>query len=260
MSYLIKKIMVLIYGLKKFFRFLISYFYDLLGFMIGETRAKKIKFLILRVIKGFRQRNTLKADVLRLAELVKIGKRLKLHFGSDVRVLKDWINIDIAPYRYRADYPFSDPPELRGGREDFFQIDFRECSLPFPDNSVELIFHEDFIEHLTQKETVLFLAETYRVLMPGGIHRVNTPELLSSLKKHCDFKKGILGVDTEEWDRYGHHHVLTKRFLEELAKSVGYREVVFNGRNKSSSNLIPKEYRPGDDRTEEEQIFCDLIK
>ena len=252
--------MALIYGLKKFLRSLISYFYHWVGFIIGETRAKEIKFLILRVIKGFRPRNTIRADVLRLARRVETGERLKLHFGADTRILKGWVNIDITPYREPREYSFPDLPELRGSREDFFQIDFREGSLPLPDSSVELIFHEDFIEHLTQKETVLFLAETWRILKVGGAHRINTPNLIGSMKRHSNCRNGLSGVYVSEWERYGHENILTPSYLKELAEIVGYREVLFTGKNKSRFAGMPEEFRPSEEREDPEQIFCDLIK
>ena len=53
-----------------------------------------------------------------------------------------------------------------------------EAGLPLPDNSVDAIFHEDFSEHLDQKEQILFLAEALRVLKHGLVHRINTPRFI----------------------------------------------------------------------------------
>ena len=127
----------------------ISSIYHLVGFIIGEARAKKIKLLILEIIKSFQPKNTFAEDMKRLFEIAKRGRELKLHFGSDKRVLKGWINIDITPYDNSGEYAFPDQPEFRGAREDYFQIDFREGPLPVPDNSVELVFHEDFCKPLS---------------------------------------------------------------------------------------------------------------
>ncbi|OHA05193.1 MAG: hypothetical protein A2934_02765 [Candidatus Sungbacteria bacterium RIFCSPLOWO2_01_FULL_47_10] len=246
--------------MKKLFRSIISRTYHLVGWFIGRPRAEKIKGLIFQCGRVFEKKRTNADDHARLFRISGSSRPLRLHFGADIRILKGWINIDISPYTKPDDYPFPDSKDIRGGRADYFQIDFREAPLPLSDGSVDLVFHEDFIEHLTQKEIVQFLAETYRVLKTGGIHRINTPDLLSSLGKNCDFTRGIAGVKCEEWDKYGHHNVLTRNFLKELAKAVGYREVVFNGRNKSLSKDVPQEYRPGDDRSDDEQIFCDLVK
>ena len=204
-----------------------------------------------------------RAESERLAKNHLSRKSLRLHFGCGYRVLKDWINIDIyfgTFEQYLSEFNKKDYPQFaKGTKDDFYSIDFTEISLPLPDNSVDAIFHEDFIEHLGQKDQVIFLAETYRVLKPGGVHRVNTPELLKSIGS-SDFIKGKNGVHTEEWDSNGHYNVLTKKSLDELARTVGYREINFNQRNKSLSALIPKEYRPGSDRPEDGNIFADLIK
>lgn len=252
--------MAMFRNLKKLLRSLVSSAYHGVAVFIGKKNAEKIKRFIWVCLGRIPPKRTLNKDVFRLRQIAENTKSLKLHFGGDIRVLKGWINIDISPYKVSEDYPFSDLPELRGGRDDYFQIDFREGPLPLSDNSVDLIFHEDFIEHLTQKETIELLAETFRVLKPGGIHRINTPELLSSLKKNCRFSKGIAGINPEEWNRYGHQQILTKNFLEELARIIGYKEIIFNTRDNSKAKDIPKEYRPGEDRKEDEQIFCDLIK
>ena len=69
---------------------------------------------------------------------------LKLHFGCGPRVLKGWINIDLA---YQSCEPYLDyygneyyPPGLRGTINDFMPIDVAEAPLPFEDDSVDLIF------------------------------------------------------------------------------------------------------------------------
>lgn len=49
--------------------------------------------------------------------------------------------------------------------------------LPFPDNSLDAIFTEHFIEHLPQEDAVLFTREAFRVLRPGGVLRQATPDL-----------------------------------------------------------------------------------
>jgi hypothetical protein len=204
-------------------------------------------------------------DYKRLETLGSAGATLKLHFGCGPRVLKGWVNIDLKfePYeKYLASY--TDKyygPEVRGTQEDFYALDITKTGIPLPDNSVEVVFHEDFLEHLSQKEQYIFLAETFRVLKPGGVHRVNTPNLLSSMKTHTKFGEGIKGVYKEEWDLNGHVCVVTPKYLEDIAANIGYSKVLFSKRDDSISKDIPLEYRPGADRDSEEgNIFADLIK
>jgi ubiquinone/menaquinone biosynthesis C-methylase UbiE len=49
--------------------------------------------------------------------------------------------------------------------------------IPAEDNSLDVIYHSHFIEHLSYQEAWAFLKECYRVLKPGGIHRAVVPDL-----------------------------------------------------------------------------------
>lgn len=190
---------------------------------------------------------------------------VKLHIGCGPRVLKGWINVDLryehfGKYvRYYTDAHF--PAELRGELSDFFEFDLTKMAFPLPSNSVDVIFHEDFLEHLNQRDQILFLAETLRLLKPGAIHRVNTPDLLCSMCQHSNFLKGYEGVYVAEWNKHGHLNVLSPRMLEEMALMCGYSRVNFTARNQSHSTLIPLEYRPDpNDRPDDGNIFADLFK
>jgi len=189
---------------------------------------------------------------------------IKLHIGCGPRVLKGWINIDLkfTPYQAYLKY-YTDkyyPESARGDKSDFLALDVSRQPLPFPDNSVDVVFHEDFLEHLNQRSQVLFLADSLRVLKPDSIHRIDTPNLLASMRDHSNFSLGFQGVYVHEWDKSKHLNVLTPSSLEEMALMVGYSTVVFTGRNQSASPLIPPEYRPDPrDRPENGNIFADLV-
>jgi predicted SAM-dependent methyltransferase len=206
-------------------------------------------------------------ELARLAQLHQIGQPIKLHFGCGPRILKGWVNIDIS-YAHYKDYLqyYTDahyPESIRGDKSDFYGINLLETGLPLPDNSVDVIFHEDFFEHLTQKEQVIFLAETWRVMKKGSVHRINTPNLRASMRDNSVFNKGKEGVFTGEWDYWHHYSVISPVILEEMAKMVGYSEIVFNQKNGSiAADLLPCEYRPDEkDRpAADSNVFADLIK
>lgn len=48
--------------------------------------------------------------------------------------------------------------------------------IPFPEKSVDVIFHSNVLEHLDRDVAERFLAEALRVLKPGGTHRIVVPD------------------------------------------------------------------------------------
>jgi SAM-dependent methyltransferase len=50
--------------------------------------------------------------------------------------------------------------------------------------SAAVIYSSHFIEHLTRGEAAAFLAEAYRVLAPGGVCRVVTPDLAALVQQY----------------------------------------------------------------------------
>lgn len=86
-------------------------------------------------------------------------KRKYLNVGCGRKYDPSWVNIDMNP---------SSP-------------DVINCNLlkgiPFPDNSFDVIYHSQVLEHFGKDTASAFLAECYRVLRPGGILRVVVPDL-----------------------------------------------------------------------------------
>jgi SAM-dependent methyltransferase len=58
--------------------------------------------------------------------------------------------------------------------------------IPFPDDSVEAVYHSHVIEHLDRQAAPAFVGEIRRVLKPGGIHRVAVPDLEKSCRRYMD--------------------------------------------------------------------------
>ncbi|MEA2215003.1 MAG: hypothetical protein QOK19_564 [Solirubrobacteraceae bacterium] len=195
----------------------------------------------------------------RLTALAARKAPLRLHLGCGPRLIAGWVNIDLA-YQPSADPPRGEGEGAPGTAEDFYAIDVTR-GLPLPDGCVEAVFHEDFLEHLSQRDAVAFLAEARRVLLPGAVHRVNSPDLAASMREYSDFARGLEGTYRDEWDRWHHVNVFTPRYLEEIALMVGYSRVDFNRRDGSVSELMPRELRPApNSRREDGNLFADLVK
>ena len=93
----------------------------------------------------------------RLQHLVASAGSVRLHLGCGPRILPGWANIDIGLH---AD------------------VTLDLCRpIPLPDDSVDYVFSEDFIEHLSFKMGSGVLRECARVLRPGGVLRLATPDL-----------------------------------------------------------------------------------
>ncbi len=82
-----------------------------------------------------------------------------LNVGCGGRFHPDWVNIDIAPRH-----------------ESVLKCDASE-GFPFPANHFEVVYHSHIIEHIRSADVGGFLKECYRVLKPGGIIRIATPDL-----------------------------------------------------------------------------------
>jgi hypothetical protein len=48
--------------------------------------------------------------------------------------------------------------------------------IPFPSNSVDVVYHSHFMEHLDRNVAISFLAEVMRVLRDEGVHRIVVPD------------------------------------------------------------------------------------
>jgi|GEM_PF-2360892 len=179
-------------------------------------------------------------------------KPIKLYVGPGRIPKAGFLNIELA-VNVEADF-------LENHFDEIFQFP-ANSSWSIPDCCVDYIFHEDFIEHIDQLSQIEFLAEAYRVLKPGAIHRISTPCLIESMRLHSDFEKGSQGVFSDEWKRWEHINLLTQKMIEEIATMIGYKRVHFTLKNHSLSDHHPGDSRPGSDRDENfGNIYAELLR
>lgn len=187
----------------------------------------------------------------RVEQLRAEGKPIKLYVGAGEVPRLGFLNIDLVPAN--ATFSFNH-------FEDYFIFPCVDMQWDIADNSVDYIFHEDFIEHIDQTNQFRFLAESLRVLKPGCWHRVNTPDLIWSMKTRSDFSRGMDGIYTGErqWD---HIAIFSHASLAEVARTVGYKDVVFTKKNEGISPYAEADHRPLDDRDPVlGNIYADLLK
>jgi len=126
--------------------------------------------------------------------------------------------------------------------------------LPFSDNSFAFIFNEVMLEHLELNDAIAFLKEIYRILKPGGIFRVRTPDLKKHIECYMDLNKDITSDDVSKflkqylnlkqcfsrcetinflWDRClrGHKFIFDYDFLKHILEEIGFKDIVSCKRN-----------------------------
>ncbi|MHC4951248.1 MAG: glycosyltransferase, partial [Planctomycetota bacterium] len=99
---------------------------------------------------------------------------VKLHIACGRHYLDGWVNIDGDP-KTQAD----------------IHCDITREGLPFPDNSVDYVFNEHFIEHLSYEDGLAFFKEAYRVLKSDGVLRIAFPDLRTLIDSyiHDDWRE-----------------------------------------------------------------------
>ena len=152
----------------------------------------------------------------------------KLQIGGGWRLLDGWLNSDIelAPQLFHMD-----------------------ATKPFPlnDSSFDVVFSEHMIEHIDYADAGAMLGECRRVLRPGGVIRVVTPDLqtiarlLSAPREgaaadyYAFFERHLLppGHPTTEaavanafFRSWGHRFIYDEATLSGLLRDAGFGQVV----------------------------------
>lgn len=180
------------------------------------------------------------------SRLRKLGV-MKAHYGSGGHLLGNgWVNIDLHP---------KNPPS----GELIMKADLA-CRHPFPSDYFLFSFAEDFLEHLTQDESIIFLSEVFRCLQIGGVLRLSFPGLRGVLQRHyrsSDYDGASVGSE-EAFARYYHKHFHCEESLSIVARHIGFSDVQFVQYGKS----IHEELRNIDHRADQQDlnIYAELIK
>jgi len=163
----------------------------------------------------------------KVAKFKKYGS-LKLNVGCGKVKLPGWVNIDIEP---GAD----------------LVIDVRK-GLPFDDESVDFIYNEHFLEHLTFQEGKKVLREFYRCVKKGGVVRIAMPDLDYTIQKYnVDWKnqdwlsqpeykfirtKGQMINIRFRW--WGHKYLYNEEDLKNQLIRTGFKKIMRCDRNNSN--------------------------
>lgn len=135
----------------------------------------------------------------------------KLHLGCGANILDGWLNVDLVK-------TYSFPPEMQEIIPSIFIMDATK-TFPFPDNKFEYVYCEDFLEHFEQKDGLSIFAECFRVLKPGGVWRLSTPNL-DWILEHLDFRTREK-IDFGHWN-WGHKLIYSEIYARSCLEAVGF--------------------------------------
>lgn len=130
---------------------------------------------------------------------------VKLNLGCGDVYFDGWINIDLD----------SDKADLK---HDLTK------QLPYEDGTVDLVYSEHFIEHLTVDEGLFVLKECRRVLKPGGVLRVATLDLDYLIRRYQLFWR------RQDWIKtYGYGWLKTRAEMLNLCFHEWGHKYLYNG-------------------------------
>ena len=163
----------------------------------------------------------------RIKKYLKSADDKKLQIGCGPYPLKGWLNtgISLKECWYGA--------YLDAGKP-----------FPFQEDTFNYVYSEHLFEHLTYQQAVNMLKESYRVLKPGGIFRIATPDLKFLLRLYKEPEKPIhkdyieysakagkvppmpVFVISRFHTEWGHQIIYDKETLTKLLMDVGFTDIV----------------------------------
>ena len=155
-----------------------------------------------------------------IKELLKGSRPIKLELGAADRKMEGWTSVDM-----------NDNCALN--------LDLTK-PIPFPDNSVSMIYSSHVLEHFEYPELIKLLAECLRVLKPGGTFSSSVPNARIYLnayhdpdnfnpEMYCRHKPAYNYLSKIDYVNYmaymagQHRYMFDEENLLTIAKKVGFR-------------------------------------
>jgi predicted SAM-dependent methyltransferase len=168
----------------------------------------------------------------------------RLHLGCGWINKDGWVNVDL--FLTRADIAWN----LAAG-------------LPVPDDSVDAIFHEHLMEHLSLRQGYLLTRECQRALRPGGILRIGVPDAgacIASYAGHINPSwaesqpTGLLAVQALFYE-HGHRAMYDAETLVALCYAAGLEDA--RALESGDSRLVPV---PDSPRRKDGTLYVECVK
>jgi len=141
--------------------------------------------------------------------------------------------------------------------------------MPYSDHSVDFIYNEHFIEHLTVEDGLKFMSECYRVLKMNGVLRIATPDLNYVMLRYFFRWRRQNWIDNYSYQRiqtraeminicfrgWGHQYLYNRRELERRLREAGFRHIHKQRINRSKYTELHNR-----ERRKESKLIIEAIK
>jgi len=133
-----------------------------------------------------------------------------LNLGCGGRHLSDWTNVNFVSHS-----PSVIAHDLSKG-------------IPFPSETFDVVYHSHLLEHFEKKDALMFMAECFRVLKPGGIIRVVVPDLEQIARIYLDELERCR-EDNNPVNRANHEWAVIEMYDQTVRRSSGGQMAEFWG-------------------------------
>jgi predicted SAM-dependent methyltransferase len=167
---------------------------------------------------------------------------LGLHCGSGVNLHTGWLNTDLIQLMGSGGGQ-SSPGRIVRWKNAYYLQHHAGQPYPMADQSMSRVFAEHFLEHLPGAEAIAWLREVRRLLKPGGIVRISTPDLEKYIRGYLDangtffqqhrqrlqqmgvtqIPPGRAGMVNQIFYFWGHHWLYDQEELVRAAATAGFQ-------------------------------------
>ena len=166
-----------------------------------------------------------------------LSRHDKLHLACGNHLLPGWANIDQLDAPGVIKHDLTQP-------------------LPAASGTIAFIFTEHFIEHVTRSQGVKLLKECHRLLKPGGVLRISTPDLKKLIAEYANGRIDewrdmhwlpatpcqLLNEGMRLW---GHQFLYDQEELSLVLKESGFTDIrTVDWRKSGHPELHDRECRP----------------
>jgi predicted SAM-dependent methyltransferase len=205
-------------------------FTEMINKLISPKYALKLRELLGISANQLNQKFHRRAAASQISHYLANHEIKALHIGCQSHVIAGWLNVDITP-------------KLK----DIVLMDAVQ-TFPFRENTFHYVFTEHMIEHVSLKDGINLINESFRVLKPGGRLRISTPDLafLCRLvddnenvlhKKYIAFSQryfesnSLLTAGTvvnNFFTDWGHKYIYDRYTLNQIMMSAGFKTSFHN--------------------------------